>query len=107
MMLAKSPARIVTAAPANGSIAALDRWNSTTQAANTSSRRSSTSARRPASAPPFAVVWPRACGPRPIIPSVASAGRHRIAVSQNTDRLDRYEPLAPITAAAMPLPMEA
>ena len=58
--LAKLPARIVTAAPTSGSIAAFDRWNSSTQTANVSSRRSANNRRSPGQSNGGIVV----CSPR-------------------------------------------
>ena len=105
--LAKSPARMVTAAPANGSIAAFDRWNSSTQTAKISSRRSASSRFRPGISMMRLVVCARAWGPAPIAHSAASAGTHKAAVNKNTNRDEKYAPVAPITAAARPLPIEA
>ena len=56
IILAKVPVRIVTAAPSSGSIAAFDRWNSSTQTANASSRRSVNSRRSPGQSNSWVVV---------------------------------------------------
>ena len=52
------------------------------------------------------VVCARPCGPAPIAQSAASAGKHKAAVSMNTNREEKYAPVAPMAAAARPLPIE-
>ena len=61
--LAKLPVRMVTAAPSNGSIAAFDMWNSITQTANASSRRSVNNRRSPGQSNSCVVVWRLAVRP--------------------------------------------
>ena len=80
--------RIVTVAPSNGSIAAFDMWNSSTQTANASSCRLVNNRRSPGQSNSWVVVCCLACGPRPIANNARSAGTHSAAVSRNTLWLD-------------------
>ena len=105
--LATDPARMVTVAPASGSMPALARWNSMMALPKTSSLRSANKPRKRGQSNTRDVVCRRAWMPWPIAGNVTSAGRHSAAVNQNTARLENRSPLAPMTAAASPLPSAA
>jgi len=108
-----SPIPAVTSPAARFSIAALDRWNSTTHAAKISIRRSrsSSSSVSRSSLSSLASRFDDDCGITScvgwIIASANSAGKASTAVSQNTARAEKYSPVSPMRPAATALPIEA
>ena len=113
-IVAHSPLdRVVSTLPISGSIAALARWNMSTQPPRMNSGAlcrmvligagvcSGVSGTRP----PWASSGSTSRGR--MRPSASSAGISSAAVTKNTQRGESRYPTAPIPAAATPLPIEA